>query len=330
MPNKIYLGIVAAVAAVFLCIFIVLITVQGGGEAVPNEAAAPVASNAESSPPAAGSSESVPQTPASPPAATGPNLKGLPESVLRPDQVADMRKKLRQIALAFHNYYDARKEFPPGQKQAAHPNLSWRVQLLPFIEQKPLYDRFHLDEPWDSPHNQALLALMPDIYRVGDETCSNTHFMVFVGDKAFFRPKTTPRMQQCTDGTSNTLLAVHTGGGKAVPWTKPEDAAFDESKPAADMGLINGRIEGVLLDISLISLPAEVDLATFVGLVTARGNELIDGAGLAPNTPRMLHRRPPKRPRTDKRRPLASGYPYKSPRIGPKKLRSRCSTPKTP
>ena len=36
------------------------------------------------------------------------------------------------------------------------PFLSWRVALLPYLEQIPLYNKFKLDEPWDSPHNKAL------------------------------------------------------------------------------------------------------------------------------------------------------------------------------
>jgi hypothetical protein len=38
--------------------------------------------------------------------------------------------------------------------------LSWRVKLLPYLEQDHLYRQFKLNEPWDSPHNQALLKEM--------------------------------------------------------------------------------------------------------------------------------------------------------------------------
>ena len=44
------------------------------------------------------------------------------------------------------------------------PLLSWRVAVLPYIEQGPLYNQFKLDEPWDSAHNKKLLALMPKLY----------------------------------------------------------------------------------------------------------------------------------------------------------------------
>ncbi|HEX4415707.1 MAG TPA: DUF1559 domain-containing protein, partial [Lacipirellulaceae bacterium] len=285
MSKKIYLGIVAGVGVLLLAMLTILLTVDGGGggvpqnvsvppaEATPNAVAGQVA--AEAAPPA--------ETPplAIPPASSEPNLSALPDVKLAPEHVADLRKKLRQIALGFMNYESVHREFPPGKKEAAAPKLSWRVQILPFLEQKPLYDRFAKDEPWDSPRNQALLDSMPDIFRIGNETGSNTHFVVMSGEKAFFRPNRAPNIRSCVDGTSNTLLAVNTGGGKAVPWTKPEDAVFDEANPVADIGLVNGRFEGVLVDGALISLPGEIDQATFRGLVTPNGHEIIDGAGLA-------------------------------------------------
>ena len=42
--------------------------------------------------------------------------------------------------------------------------LSWRVALLPFLEENELYKQFHLDEAWDSDHNKKLLAKMPRVF----------------------------------------------------------------------------------------------------------------------------------------------------------------------
>ena len=41
------------------------------------------------------------------------------------------------------------------------PGLSWRVAILPYLEQDTLYKQFKLDEPWDSPHNKKLIRQMP-------------------------------------------------------------------------------------------------------------------------------------------------------------------------
>ncbi|HKB04137.1 MAG TPA: DUF1559 domain-containing protein, partial [Gemmataceae bacterium] len=59
--------------------------------------------------------------------------------------------------------------------KAGKPLLSWRVELLPYMEQADLYKQFRRDEPWDSEHNLQLLAKMPDVFRVGFEPKGATH-----------------------------------------------------------------------------------------------------------------------------------------------------------
>jgi len=74
---------------------------------------------------------------------------------------------LKQIAIAFHQYHDTYKSLPLHaiySKDGKTPLLSWRVAILPFIEQDALYKQFKLDEPWDSEHNKKLIPLMPRIY----------------------------------------------------------------------------------------------------------------------------------------------------------------------
>src|SRR5687768_7911971 len=67
--------------------------------------------------------------------------------------------RFREIGLAFHNYYADNIEFPavgiaPADRRS---RLSWRVDLLPYIEQDWLWRDLKHDEPWDNPHNKALL-----------------------------------------------------------------------------------------------------------------------------------------------------------------------------
>src|SRR5262249_25637901 len=61
---------------------------------------------------------------------------------------------LRQIGIALHNYHDTFGAFPTDANTRTNPQnkLSWRVHILPFIEQDALYRQFKLDEPWDSPN----------------------------------------------------------------------------------------------------------------------------------------------------------------------------------
>ncbi len=69
---------------------------------------------------------------------------------------------MKQIALACHMYIDSHKRFPTDIVDAdGKPLLSWRVAILPYLEQQGLYNQLHLDEPWDSDHNRQVLSSMP-------------------------------------------------------------------------------------------------------------------------------------------------------------------------
>ena len=97
------------------------------------------------------------------------------DSVSRPARQAAIRSQCvnneKQIGLAIHNYISVHESFPPAYTtdKAGKPLLSWRVLILPYIEQDALYKEFHLDEAWDSPHNKALIARMPAPYRCPSE-----------------------------------------------------------------------------------------------------------------------------------------------------------------
>lgn len=81
-------------------------------------------------------------------------------------QLTQSMNNMKQMALAVHISYDEKQHLPMQASLDADgkPLLSWRVHILPYIEQKELYDQFHLDEPWDSEHNKTLISKMPAIY----------------------------------------------------------------------------------------------------------------------------------------------------------------------
>jgi hypothetical protein len=142
---------------------------------------------------------------------------------------------LKQMALAMHNYHDAIGHFPPPAilDKKGKKLLSWRVAILPYIDQENLYKHFKLDEPWDSEHNKKLLQIMPKVYAMpgtknGEE--KKTHYQVFVGNGAMFEPVSVTKITDITDGSSNTILI--TMAATAVEWTKPDDIEYD---PKVDM-----------------------------------------------------------------------------------------------
>jgi hypothetical protein len=144
---------------------------------------------------------------------------------------------LQQIALAVHSYHDANGAFPPAAivNKKGKPLLSWRVMVLPYLEQNALYEQFKLDEPWDSEHNLPLGQVVIKVYTDPRSTAAQglTHYKVFVGKDAGFPLLKGRTIASIADGTSNTIMAV--AAGDAVPWSKPEDFEFDMSKPAPDL-----------------------------------------------------------------------------------------------
>ncbi|HTU19628.1 MAG TPA: DUF1559 domain-containing protein [Gemmataceae bacterium] len=85
-----------------------------------------------------------------------------------PTARSQSHNNLKQMILAMYNYQDTVMEhsLPPAAlvDRQGRPLLSWRVLILPFLEQQNLYNEFHLDEPWDSPHNLRQLPRMPKVY----------------------------------------------------------------------------------------------------------------------------------------------------------------------
>jgi len=143
------------------------------------------------------------------------------------------QNNLKQIGLAMHNFHDKTGILPSAAvvDKKGKPLLSWRVAILPYIEQDNLYKQFKLDEPWDSEHNKKLINTMPKTYALPYDGTKpgETHYRVFVGNGAAFDMVQGFKLTQFTDGTSNTILAFEAAEG--VPWTKPEEIEFDPQKP---------------------------------------------------------------------------------------------------
>ena len=81
------------------------------------------------------------------------------------------RNNLKDIGVALHNHHAAINAFPmAGSEQnsasaAKGSQLSWRVHILPYLNHNDLYQQFHMDEPWDSPHNKSLIDQMPAVFQ---------------------------------------------------------------------------------------------------------------------------------------------------------------------
>lgn len=203
------------------------------------------------------------------------------------DQEARQRSvnNLKYIGLSMHNYIATNGSFPPAAiRKDGKPLLSWRVAILPFLDQQALYEKFHLDEAWDSPHNKALLKEMPGIYApVVDQDKAEyfTYYQVFHGPGAVFEGDKGITLAEITDGTNNTLLAVE--AAKQVPWTKPADLPYSQEEPLPKLGgLFQDGYNILFADGSVRFLSKKLDPETLRALITRNGNEIITPDKLQP------------------------------------------------
>jgi len=193
---------------------------------------------------------------------------------------------LKQLALAMHNYHDTFNSFPPQATTDADgkPLLSWRVLLLPFLEQSALYDQFHLDEPWDSPANRPLADQMPQLFRCPSEPVNApglTHYEAIAGPSTLFpapgESRRPIRLSDVIDGTSNTIAFVE--AARPVVWTAPDDVSADTSDPFGGLGSRHpGGVNAALADGSIRFIKSSINPAVLRALITRNGGEVISGA----------------------------------------------------
>lgn len=191
---------------------------------------------------------------------------------------------LKQIGLAMHNYHDAMGYLPMPAicDKNGKPLLSWRVAILPYIEQDNLYRLFKLDEPWDSEHNKKLAENYKiKIYAipgVDDLKEGKTRFRVFTGGKdkvtAMFEHNVKTKLSEISDGTSNTLMVV--AAKEAVLWTKPDELNFDPKGNPGDLLYFQNDVTPALFgDGSVRYLSRKVTLENWRALVSKNGGEVV-------------------------------------------------------
>jgi prepilin-type processing-associated H-X9-DG protein len=194
------------------------------------------------------------------------------------------QNNLHQIGLAILVYEDVQKRLPPRVVYSpdGKPLYSWRVLLLPYLEEKSLYEDFHLDEPWDSPHNNQLLSRIPPIYVAPtnrEEPLGVTHYQAFAGTGTGFEDSQPIRLpDDFPDGTTKTLLVVE--AANPIPWTKPEDLVYEPDKPLPPLGrLYEAGFNAAFADGSVRLIPRQTKEEVIRALITRNGHERVEIPG---------------------------------------------------
>lgn len=204
--------------------------------------------------------------------------KGVDENVREAAANLKAMNDAKQLALAVFNYHDASGAFPAPAFKGPDGKalLSWRVAILPYIEQDELYRRFKLTEPWDSPANKALIPLMPKLYQgTLPAADGKTAFKVITGPGTAFDPRQKMSIRTITDGTSNTIGVIE--AGDPVEWTRPVDIAFDGktppriTSPSGRDFVIVATLDGFVRRVSLSRNTPD----TFMKAATAAGGEVV-------------------------------------------------------
>jgi hypothetical protein len=174
-----------------------------------------------------------------------------------------------------HSYESKHGVLPPAAvtNKDGKPLLSWRVLMLPYVEEGDLYNQFHLDEPWDSPHNITLLDKMPRAYTTRARRMkpppNTTYVQVFVGPNTPFEPGKKITLDDFKRGTSNTILLIE--AGDPVLWTKPADIEVDPNGPMPNLkSVVPGLMRTSFADGSRHLFPLPVDENEIRGMIWLR------------------------------------------------------------
>ncbi len=154
-----------------------------------------------------------------------PNVHQQRAITVRPE----CNNNLKQIMLAVHNYHEDYGWFPPAfvADENGRPMHSWRVLLLPYIDELIFYDDYRFDEPWDSEANRKLLLGTPQVYACPSHGNSMdgdgvTSYVAVVGPRSAFPDDRGRTLEQFPDETSTTVMVIETDSD-SIPWTEPRD-----------------------------------------------------------------------------------------------------------
>ena len=148
------------------------------------------------------------------------------------------RSNLKQISWALLNYRDVHGQFPPVCSSNMHggPMHSWRVLILPFIEEEALFQQYRFDEPWNSPHNQKIGKKVPPVYACVSATRDGRNSPPLTSYVAVTGARTGWQRTESTDSDSGGILLAEVANSD-IHWMEPRDLDLDKQAALGENAL---------------------------------------------------------------------------------------------
>jgi hypothetical protein len=198
------------------------------------------------------------------------------------------------------NFAEIRGEFPTAAHSAnAGSPQSWRVAILPMLDEQSLFVTYQPTEPWDGSQNLLVSQTPVPIYSCPSDPPATlpwltTNYFAVIGPHTAWPSDRPRRMNEIKDRHDQTILLIE-AAERDMPWAKPSDLTFDKAvellttNPAASATHARYTDDGFLYkhtagdgvhvafvdgDVKFLPLPISTELA--VALLTVSGGETID------------------------------------------------------
>ncbi len=199
------------------------------------------------------------------------------------------KNNLKQIGLALHNYHETFGSFPPAfiADASGRPMHSWRVLILPYLDQAPLYNEYRFDEPWDGPHNRKLGDTVLQVFNCPSEDhggkggpSAMTDYVAVVGPETMWPDRGAVALGDVRDGASNTLQVVEVANS-GIPWIEPRDLHVVQMAPTINsksgQGISSRHVGGanaLMADGSVRFISENLSAADLLAWLTARAGDV--------------------------------------------------------
>lgn len=151
-----------------------------------------------------------------------------------PGRALECAGNLGQIAKALRCYEAVYKKLPPAYIADAEgkPMHSWRVLVLPFMDEEELYKRYSFQEPWDGPNNRKLEREIGRIYtcpsdQSGNRSRTMTNYVLVTGPSTLFPRDQSIDSQDLPGGGAETILVVEVADS-GIHCMEPRELSIEE------------------------------------------------------------------------------------------------------